>query len=125
VIAAEKGTRLLQAVSQDAGTAMMAGRRECMDRAFEAVERMRFAVHHDLKRFVVVVAASFASSHAVTLLWTDIQFARMSFGSGATSMISPDNALAQSPLTEFFQIAFWGRRLLTGASADSGTSLVF
>ena len=68
VIAAEKDARLLQAMPEDAGATMIAGRRERVDGAFEAVERMRLAVHRDLKRLVVVVAASFARSHDVTFL---------------------------------------------------------
>jgi len=55
-------------VSDDADTAMIAGRRERVNGAFEAVERMRLAVHRDLKRLVVVIAASFARSHNVTFL---------------------------------------------------------
>ena len=66
MLAAEKGARLLQAVPDDASAAMIAGRRERVYGAFEAVERMRFAVHRDLKGLVVVVAASFARSHDVT-----------------------------------------------------------
>src|SRR5258707_15806985 len=66
VLAAVKRTRLLQAVPDDARSAMIAGRRERVDGAFEAVERMRLPVHGDLKRLVVVVTAGFAGSHGVT-----------------------------------------------------------
>ena len=45
---------------------MIAGRRECVNGAFEAVERVRLAAHRDLKRLVVVVAAGFALTHDVT-----------------------------------------------------------
>jgi hypothetical protein len=68
MIAAEKGARLLQAMPEDAGAAMIAGWRKRVDGAFEAVERMRLAVHRDLKRLVVVVAASFARSHTSPFL---------------------------------------------------------
>src|SRR5665647_1062019 len=52
-----------RAVADDAHAAMLAGGRECMDRAFEAVERMGLASRHDLKGFVVVIAARVAFSH--------------------------------------------------------------
>ena len=85
MIAAEKDARLLQAMPEDAGAAMIAGRRERMDGTFEAVKRMRLAVHRDLKRLVVVVAASFARSHDVAFIADvpriDLRGARMSFGS--------------------------------------------
>jgi hypothetical protein len=67
VLAAEKGTCLLEAVSNDASAAMIAGRRERVDGAFEAVERVGLAVHRYLKCLVVVVATGFAHSHRVTL----------------------------------------------------------
>jgi hypothetical protein len=38
MLAAEKGAVLLEAVSDDADAAVLAGRRQRMDRAFEAVE---------------------------------------------------------------------------------------
>src|SRR5262245_44323887 len=56
---------LLQAVADDARAAMGAGRRERTDRAFKAVERVGRAVHLDLKRLVVIVAAGFAFGHGV------------------------------------------------------------
>ena len=54
-------------MADDADAAVIAGRRERVDGAFEAVKRMRLAILHDLKRLVVVVAASFALGHDVTL----------------------------------------------------------
>src|SRR5450830_2059439 len=56
-----------RAVADDAHAAMLAGGRECMDRAFEAVERMGLASRHDLKGFVVVVSARVAFSHGELL----------------------------------------------------------
>src|SRR5450759_3869472 len=67
VIAAEHPAALLQAVADDAHAATRAGGRECMDRAFEAVERMGLASRHDLKGFVVVIAARVAFSHGELL----------------------------------------------------------
>jgi hypothetical protein len=42
---------------------MFAPRRKSVNRALEAVERVRFALHYDFKRFVIVVAAYFACNH--------------------------------------------------------------
>ena len=53
-------------MADDADAAVVTRRREGVDGTFEAVERMRFAPHHDLKRLVVVVATSFALGHDVT-----------------------------------------------------------
>src|SRR5262245_17909740 len=50
---------------------MLAGRRERMDRAFEAVERVALARQHDLERLVVIVTADFASRHGGLLPWCD------------------------------------------------------
>src|SRR6266705_2579061 len=61
--AAEDRVVLLDAVTDDADAAVIAGRRERMDRAFEAVERMGVSVHRHLERLVVIVAAGFASGH--------------------------------------------------------------
>jgi hypothetical protein len=36
------------------------------DSAFEAVKGVCFAIHHDLKGLVVIVAASFADRHDIT-----------------------------------------------------------
>ncbi len=64
--AAEDHSFFFHAMTQDLGAAMRAGRRELVDRAFEAVERVALAVHDDLKRFVIVVSAGFASGHRRT-----------------------------------------------------------
>jgi hypothetical protein len=67
VIAAEHPAALLKAVADDAHAATRAGGRECMDRAFEAVERMGLASRYDLKGFVVVVSTRVAFSHGELL----------------------------------------------------------
>ena len=51
------------AVSDDPAMAMRANWRERVNRAFEAVERVRHTVHDHLKRLVVVVSAGFAFGH--------------------------------------------------------------
>src|SRR5262245_18582421 len=63
VLAAEEGAVLLEPVADDADAAVLAGRRQRMDRAFEAVEGVGGTVHADLKRLVVVVSAGFTSRH--------------------------------------------------------------
>jgi hypothetical protein len=50
VVAAERSI-LLQAMADDADAAVLPGRRQRVDRAFNAVERVRLAVHRDLKGF--------------------------------------------------------------------------
>src|SRR5262245_9512927 len=61
--AAEDRSVLLEAVADDMDAAIRACRRQCVDRAFEAVEGVTRAVEGDLKRLVVVVAAGLASGH--------------------------------------------------------------
>jgi len=63
MLAAKEGAVLLEAVPDDADAAVLAGRRQRVDRAFEAVEGVGGAVHGHLKRLVVVVSAGFASGH--------------------------------------------------------------
>src|SRR5437660_6388254 len=50
-------------VPEDPAAAMIARRRQRLDGAFEAVKRMRLAVHDDVERLVVVVPAGFALWH--------------------------------------------------------------
>jgi hypothetical protein len=57
--AAEKFTAGFNAVTNDFATAMFATGREQMDRAFEAIEIMRDAVHKNFQRLVVFVSADF------------------------------------------------------------------
>src|SRR5579885_1717506 len=51
----------LHAVADDPAVAMRARRCDHRDRALEAVERMRLAVHRDLERALVIVAAHVAN----------------------------------------------------------------
>src|SRR5262245_52461021 len=63
VDAAEDRVVLFDSVPDHAAAAMIADRRECMDSALEAVERVRASVDLDLERLVVLVAAGFALGH--------------------------------------------------------------
>ena len=63
MLAAKEGALLLEAVTDNPDAAMRAGRRQCMDRAFEAVERVGLATLDHLKRLVVIVPAGFADCH--------------------------------------------------------------
>src|SRR5215831_20368444 len=63
MLAAEEGAVLLESVADDADAAVLAGRRQRMDRALEAVEGVGGTVHADLKRLVVVVSTDFTSGH--------------------------------------------------------------
>lgn len=66
MLAAEEGALLLEAVTDDTDAAMRAGRRQRMDRAFEAVEGVGLAALDHLKRLVVIVPAGFADCHDTT-----------------------------------------------------------
>jgi hypothetical protein len=57
---------VLHTMTDDSAATLRAGRRERLNRAFEAVECPPLATHHNLKGFVVVVAADFALSHVVS-----------------------------------------------------------
>jgi len=63
MLAAEERPFLLEPVADDADAAIVAFRRQRMDRAFEAVEGMGGTVHAHLERLVVVVSAGFTSGH--------------------------------------------------------------
>src|SRR6516225_7859105 len=63
MFAAEEGAVLLEAVPDDADATVLAGWRQRMDRALEAVEGVGGAVHGHLKRLVVVVSTGFTSGH--------------------------------------------------------------
>lgn len=65
MVATEEGTVLLQSVADNAHAAHLAGGRQRLDGAFEAVEGMGLARLHHLERLVVVVSAGFALSHGV------------------------------------------------------------
>lgn len=68
VFAAEDGSCSLQAVTNDAGTAMRAGWRKRMDRTLKAIEGMGFATLDYLKCLVIVVSASLAYAYDITSL---------------------------------------------------------
>lgn len=53
-----------QSVTNDATFTMLARWCQCLNGAFKAVKKMRLAVFHNLKTFVVLIAAGFTSSHA-------------------------------------------------------------
>jgi AraC-like DNA-binding protein len=63
VSAAEDAAIGLDAVTDHAATAVLAGRRQGVNRALEAVERVGLIAANDLKRLVVLVAANIASGH--------------------------------------------------------------
>ena len=56
---------LLHAVSHDPASAMRARRRDCVDRAFEAVEDVASSAGDYLEALVIVVSADFAFRHNV------------------------------------------------------------
>src|SRR3977135_140774 len=60
MLAAEERAFLFEPVTDDMNAAIVAGRSQRMDRAFEAVEGVGRAVHAHLKRLVVVISAGFA-----------------------------------------------------------------
>ena len=51
------------AVPDNPAVAMRANRRQCVDRALEAVEGVTFSINDYVKRFVIFVFANFAGSH--------------------------------------------------------------
>src|SRR6266508_1857243 len=57
----------LDAMADDLAIAMLTPRRERVDRAFEAVEIMRFAMNGDFHRLVVIVSANFTFLHINSL----------------------------------------------------------
>src|SRR3989442_9088941 len=61
MLAAEERAVLLQPVADDVDTAIFAGRRQRVDGALEAIERVGRAVQRHLKGLIVVVAACPAS----------------------------------------------------------------
>src|SRR5262245_23950317 len=69
MLAAEEGAVLLQPVADDADAAVLAGRRQRVDRAFETVEGVRGSAHAHLERLVVIVPAGFTSGHGSNSRW--------------------------------------------------------
>jgi hypothetical protein len=63
VDAAEDLPDCLHAMSDDSAVAMRTNRRQRVDRALEAVERVMLAGNDHLKRLVIFVFANFACSH--------------------------------------------------------------
>ena len=61
----------LDTMSDDSALAVRAGRRQCMNRALETVEHVRFSGVNHFKGFVVVVSADFALGHGILLWATD------------------------------------------------------
>jgi len=53
----------LHSVANDLATAMLALRRQGVNRAFETIEKMRTASGHDLKRLVIFIPANFTLVH--------------------------------------------------------------
>jgi hypothetical protein len=68
VRAAVEKALLLDSMADDFTPAMDAYGRQCMDGALEAIERMRFALHGHIERFIVVVPANFTTSHKINSL---------------------------------------------------------
>ena len=67
MVTAEHLFVLLQAVADDAHTAMYAGGCQHMDRALKTVEGIGLGTHNDLKGLVVVVTARVAYRHGELL----------------------------------------------------------
>jgi hypothetical protein len=44
-------------------SAMLAFGSQRLDGAFEAIEQMRFAIHRNFERLVIVISTTFTSSH--------------------------------------------------------------
>jgi hypothetical protein len=61
--AAEDFAALLDPVPDDPAMAVRANRRECVDRAFEAIKSVALAGNDYLKRLVIVIFANFAFRH--------------------------------------------------------------
>src|SRR5205814_1896217 len=61
--AAENLSIRFNAVSDDPAVAVGANRRQCMDRALEAIEGVMLPANDHFKRFVVFIFANFAYSH--------------------------------------------------------------
>jgi hypothetical protein len=55
------------AVSDDPAVAVGADRRQRVDRAFEAIERVTLPGNNHLERFVILILANFACSHTTSL----------------------------------------------------------
>jgi hypothetical protein len=58
-----EGPARLNPMPDDLAPAMVTGRGQSMDGAFEAVEDVRLASHDDLEGFVIIIPTYFTSSH--------------------------------------------------------------
>lgn len=63
MLAAEKGTLFLKAVTDNPNATMCACRCQGMDRTFEAIEGVGLATSDHVKRLVVFIPAGFADRH--------------------------------------------------------------
>jgi hypothetical protein len=91
---------LLKAMPHYSCPAMLACRRQCVDRAFKAVERMGLAIHCDLKSLVIVIAASFACRHLNLLrtAWAELPLLPATFESErADRQHVPENRKTSAP----------------------------
>ncbi len=68
VDAAEHFAFGFDAVADNLASAVRAGWRDHVNRAFEAVERLCLSLGRDLKRFIVIISAHVAFSHNVSSL---------------------------------------------------------
>src|SRR5262245_66387126 len=66
--ATEKSASSFDAVSNHSARTVIAGRRQSLNRTFEAVECMPRAIKNDVKRLVIVIPAHFALGHRKLLL---------------------------------------------------------
>jgi hypothetical protein len=69
--ATEKRAASLDPVADDPAPAVIALGRQHVNGAFEAIEIMRDAVHHDLDGFVIFVAATFARRAAMPIAFAE------------------------------------------------------
>src|ERR1043166_3206467 len=68
VRATKKAAAGLNPVADDLAAAMLAFRRQGVNRAFETIEIMRDSRHHNLQRLVIFISANFASIHITPLV---------------------------------------------------------
>src|SRR5262245_36786244 len=96
--AAEDRAFLLDAVADHMRAAVRARRRQRLDGAFEAVERMACAVQGNLKGLVVVVPAGLASSHGVLAFCRELTF-KPATACASSGRIPPNFAIVHRPFT--------------------------
>jgi hypothetical protein len=59
----------LRAMTDDPAAAVIAGRRQAVNRTLETIERVADAIHHDIERTLVIVVANLADTHGDLLEW--------------------------------------------------------